>query len=288
MGAIRTVALAGTSHFWGSGRLGPAILDQLLQHNFDVTVLTRHDSAATFPASAKVKCVDYSSKKSLISALQGQDAVVSAIATPALDKQLPLIDAAVEAGVRCSSPPNCCAEDAGRVCRLFDVRVHLHDGDYGPATGMGLDRGIYERQGKGAQLYDGGDRVLSTTTLPTVGKAVCSVLAHLAETENREVKVHDTSTTLNKLLAMAQRVVGEDGWTISKPSVEQLSDTWDGIKKGNFNWPTLSGFVVTASVGKDYGGTFESADNKLLGIPEMTEAELQAAVDHVAKHCDGL
>ncbi|KAK6086030.1 oxidoreductase [Seiridium cupressi] len=245
MGAIRTVALAG-----GSGRLGPDILDQLLQHNFDVTVLTRHDSAATFPASAKVKSVDYSSKESLISALQGQDAVVSVIAAPALDKQFPLIDAAVEAGVRRFIPSEYGSDTTNPktvTLPLFRHKIAAQKmlAKYaasstsgftyttvitGPLLEWVLTEGFMNAKEKRAQLYDGGDRVFSTTTLPTVGKAVCSVLAHLAETENCEVKVHDTSTKLNKLLAMAQRVVGEDGWTISKPLVEQLlSDTWDGI-----------------------------------------------------------
>lgn len=47
-----------------------------------------------------MKKVDYDSVESLKAALQGQDAVVSAAATPAVGKQYPLVDAAVATGVK--------------------------------------------------------------------------------------------------------------------------------------------------------------------------------------------
>ncbi|KAK3938755.1 putative oxidoreductase protein [Diplogelasinospora grovesii] len=300
MAAIRKVALAG-----GSGRLGPAILDQLLQHNFDVTVLTRQESTATFPAAAKVQRVDYSSKESLVSALQGQDAVVSAIANSALDKQLLLIDAAVEAGVRRFLPSEFGSDTTNPKAASLPVFRHKVMAQKalaeraaastsgftyttvitGPLLGWAVTQAFMSIKEKNARLYDGGDRVFSTSTMTTIGKAICSVLAHPAETENRVVKVHGTATTLNKLLAAAQKAVGEDGWTVTKPSVDELlGSSWAGVKQGKFDWPTLFGFVVTACQGEGYGGRLENTDNKLLGIPEMTDAEVQAVIDQIAKH----
>jgi hypothetical protein len=155
----------------------------------------------------------------------------------------------------------------------------------GPLLGWALTQGFMSIKDKRASLYDGGDRVFSTSTLPTIGKAVCAVLSHPAETENRIIKVHDTATTLNTLLYMAQKTVGAKGWNITKPSVDELiGNSWAGIKQGKFDWPTLFGFVVAASMGEGYGGKLESTDNKLLGIPELTDAELQAVVDQIAKY----
>ena len=120
--------------------------------------------------------------------------------------------------------------------------------------------------------------------LPTIGKAVCAVLKNPAETANRTVRVHDTATTLKALLAMAQQAAGADGWTVTTPSVDEtLAGSWAGVKQGRFDWPTLFGFIVTASMGDGYGGRHETTDNALLGLPEMTEAEMQALISQIAQ-----
>lgn len=247
--------------------------------------------------------VDYGSKASLVSALEGQDAVVSALATPALDNQLLLIDAAVEAGVRRFIPSEFGSDTTNPKAAGLPVfrnkiitqkalaeRASSSDFTYttlitGPLLGWGLTQGFMSIKDKRASLYDGGDRVFSTTTLATVGKAVCGVLAHPVETENRVIKVHDMTTTLKSLLVKAQKAVGEDGWTISKLSVDELlGSSWAGVKQGRFDWPTLFGFIITASMGEGYGGKLENTDNALLGIPEMTDAEIQEAVNQISKY----
>ena len=240
-----------------------------------------------------------------MSALRGQDAVVSALTTPALDSQLLLIDAAVEAGVRRFIPSEFGSDTTNSKAAGFPVfrnkiqtnkvlaeRAAASTSSFtytalitGPLLGWAVTQGFMSIKDKRASLYDGGDRVFSTSTLPTIGKAVCSVLAHPSETENRIIRVHDTATTLNKLLAMAQTTVGADGWTITKPSVDELlANSWAGVKQGKFDWPTLFGFIVTASQGESYGGELENTDNKLLGIPEMTDDDLQAAIDGIVQN----
>jgi uncharacterized protein YbjT (DUF2867 family) len=47
---------------------------------FNVTVLARKGSKATFPSSVKVATVDYSDLASLTEAFRGNDAVVSTVA----------------------------------------------------------------------------------------------------------------------------------------------------------------------------------------------------------------
>jgi putative NADH-flavin reductase len=81
--------------------VGPAILRELLKSGlFDITVLTRESSTHKFPEEVKVVKVDYTNLESLTKALEGQDALVSAVATLAVPSQRMLIDAAVEAGVK--------------------------------------------------------------------------------------------------------------------------------------------------------------------------------------------
>jgi uncharacterized protein YbjT (DUF2867 family) len=58
----------------GTGATGKHILAALLADGtFNVTVLSRATSNATFPSHVKVIKVDYSDKKALTEALRGQD-----------------------------------------------------------------------------------------------------------------------------------------------------------------------------------------------------------------------
>lgn len=69
-----------------------------------MTVLTRTTGSGStthnFPPSVSVAPVDYDSIDSLTAALRGQDAVVSTLGAAALAKQLLLVNAAAQAGVK--------------------------------------------------------------------------------------------------------------------------------------------------------------------------------------------
>jgi len=67
-----------------SGNLGKPILSALrADSTFNVTVLSRADSAATFSSDVKMIKADYSNKDALVKAFTGQDVVISAVAAPA-------------------------------------------------------------------------------------------------------------------------------------------------------------------------------------------------------------
>lgn len=82
-----------------SGTVGPHIISGLLEQSFEVTILTRNNSADNFPDTLKTISTDYT-EESLAKALHGQDAVISTIGHAGLDKQFALIDAAEKAGVK--------------------------------------------------------------------------------------------------------------------------------------------------------------------------------------------
>jgi hypothetical protein len=83
-----------------SGNVGKPILKALLDAGqFEVTVLSRKASNATFPTGAKVVKTDFSAD-SLADLFRGQDAVVSAIPSQVGKEQIKFIDAALEAGVK--------------------------------------------------------------------------------------------------------------------------------------------------------------------------------------------
>lgn len=298
MASINKVALAGAT-----GNLGPAILDQLLKAGFEVTVLTRKGSSHTFPPSVKTAIVDYDSLDSLVEALRGQDAVVSSLASAALSKQLLLVDAAAKAGVRRFLPSefgsNTVHEKTSQLPCFGDkvavqkaLQKHAAAGNLtytvvanGPFFDWGIKVGfIINVKGKTVNLYDGGNRLFSTTTLATIGKAVAGVLKKPDETKNRAVYVHDTALTLKQLLELAKKATGPDGWTEEVVSVDDLlRQGWAELKSER---PDPNKFVlkfISASIwGDGYGSYFEKNDNELLGIKELTADEVQAIVNKFA------
>lgn len=152
--------------------------------------------------------------------------------------------------------------------------------DWGIAAGL-----IMNLKEKIIHLYDGGDRVFSATTLLSVGKAVVGVLRHPQQTKNRAVYVRDTATTLKKLAAMAKEATGAEGWKEIVVSIDELLEqAWAELKKDKPN-PSifLLNFIKAAIFGEGYGGHFETTDNELLGIKEMSDAEVQAVVHSLAK-----
>lgn len=138
---------------------------------------------------------------------------------------------------------------------------------------------------KSISLYDGGDSVFSTTTLPTIAKSVTGVLTHLHQTENRAVYVQDTATTLKKLAAMGKKAVGADGWKETVvPVNEVLEEAWAELKKDQPD-PTVFAFNFIRAIiwGEGYGSHFQKLDNELLGLKEMSDAEVQSVVNGLAK-----
>ncbi|KAI1776270.1 putative oxidoreductase CipA-like protein [Hypoxylon cercidicola] len=295
MSTINTVAVAGASGF-----LGPAIVNQLVEDGFKVTVLGRKGTSHAFPASVATAEIDYESPESLVKALTGQDAVVSTIGFAGLPQQLPLVRAAVAAGVKRFVPSEYGSDATNEAAAGLPPFKPKHavaaalaaaaaGGDItytlvstGPFLDMALAQGLLlDLRGKRARLFDGGDARFSTTTVASVARAVSGVLQHPAETANRNVRVRSASTTQNALLAMAQKAVGADGWTTAVVSTaDALAKAYAALAKGEVD---RLGFIAAAVWGEGYGGDFEAADNDLLGVHELDDAELQSLVDDIAK-----
>ena len=156
----------------------------------------------------------------------------------------------------------------------------------GPFLDWGIQIGfIMNLKKKEITLFDGGDRVFSATTLPTIGKAVVGVLKYLEQTKNRAVYVHDTATSLKKLATMGKKAVGSDEWQEPVVSVDEVLDqAWAQLKKEKPNpGDFVYNFIRASILGEGYGSHFEKTDNELLGISEMSDAEVQSLVDQLAK-----
>lgn len=252
-----------------------------------------------------MKPVDYDSIDSLSSALKGQDAIISTLASPALSKQLLLIEAAIKAGVKRFIPSEFGSNTLSHKARQLPVyadKIKVQDAlqkeayagrlSYtivvnGPFLDWGLKVGfIGNIKNKKIDLFDGGDRIFSTTSLPSIGKATAAVLQHLDETKNRAVYIHDTAITLKQLVAISKKAVGEDGWTTNNVSVDDMyNNAWAELKKPQPN-PTVFvyGFLKAGIWGEGYGAHYQKNDNALLGLAQMSDAELQKLVLGVAKN----
>ena len=130
-------------------------------------------------------------------------------------------------------------------------------------------------------LIDGGDRLFSTTTLATVGRAVVGVLQHPEQTKDRAVYVQDTATTLKQLAAIGKRVLGPDNWDETVVSTDEiLKQAWDKLKDPKVDPDFIEyHFLRVSTWAEGHGGYFQDLDNELLGITELSDNELESLVD---------
>lgn len=267
-----------------------------------MTVLTRQSSEAQFSKSVKVLRVDYTSVPDLTLALAGQDAVVSVLATSAMETQIPLIEAAVKAGVRRFLPSEFCANIGNPKAAglpVYHSKVKLQDiirqkaQEYpsftyslvrnGPFLDWSLTFGFFlNLEGGETPLYDSGDHPFSTSTLATIGQAVVEVLHHLDETKNRAVFVQDLVTTQKEILAIAQRVKPDRTWIPkSVRTAEMETIAQEKYASGSIDLVASMGFFCRSVFAKGYGREFQEVDNDLLGIPLKTQAHLEALIKGV-------
>lgn len=305
MSSLPKVAVAG------AGNIGIPIVNALLNSgHYAVTVLSRSPDASTkyadkIPSSPNLSyaTVDYDSVSSLTETLQDHFAVVSTLTTTSVSDQKPLIDASIAAGVTRFIPsefgsntlnPNAAQLPVfgGKLAinkLLADLAEKHPNFSYtcimnGPFFDWGLDVGfLINPKKRSATLYDGGDRHFSTTTLASVGKAVVGVLQNLDATKNKHVRVHDTVITQNKIIEITKKINGLP-WDVKEATLEETRRT-AGEKLKSGKQEEIGGamimYLMSAVFGGDeYGADFskEGTDNEVLGVPVMTEEEVEDVV----------
>ena len=162
--------------------------------------------------------------------------------------------------------------------------------DYGIETGFVLTlSGSNEvvREGK-CKIYDGGEYARSMTTLADIGRAVVGVVEHWEEVRNRAVYVQSCAASQMELLRIAEgmgaRVEVEEVKLdeLEKrcyQAVERKGEGEGEEKAGMGVEEAMFGFV-TVGCWKRGMGTFwgERHDSELLGVKQMTKAELEEVV----------
>ena len=295
MSAIKNVAVAGAS-----GSLGSVVIHTLIDAGFTVTALTRSGSSATFPSGIRVAKVDYNDVESLTTALQNQDAVVSTVGYAGMQGQTLLIDAAVAAGVKRIIPSEFGGDPEDprtRALPVFGHKVlvehHTKKRVQGTSTtytlicnneffDWDLDNNFgVDIKNKKIEIFDGGEHVYSAAPLNFVARGIAHVLHRPEETTNRVVRLHGMSMSQNKFFELLQRCTGKDGWDVTHVSLADREK--DGYMVLQTDADNMYAWAVPmlhcAVYGKDFKNNFsKDNDNELLGLTELTDAEIEEIV----------
>lgn len=292
---FKNVALTGAN-----GNVGKPVLKALLASGkFNVTVLRRSTSSSTFPDNVKVVDVDFESVESLTAALTGQDVLLSTVGASALgNEQKILIDAAVAAGVKRFLPSEygCDLENKLTsklpvfapkvgVAKYLEEKAKTTPLSYtlvysGPFFDWGLQHNfIFKSTDSKPILYDGGDTVFSTSTLDTISQAIVAILSKPEETKNRSVRFQSTAISQSKILALVKELAPQRDWQPEVVKIDDITRVADErLAKGLLDFQTFTPYLIRAINDARYGPKLETLDNELLGLKQLTEAEIREVV----------
>lgn len=241
--------------------------------------------------------VDYTSVDSLVKALRGLDAVVSAVNNKAIGSQKVAIDASIQAGVRRYIPADWGALTTDPEAQKLpvhalsvDIQNYLKEKAQSGqleytifATGPFLDLLIsfpfaFDYANQKAELYDDGKHPFSTTTTANIGQAVAGALKNPESTKNRVIRIHDIVVTQAKLVALAKKYSPPGAkWTeTSLDGDAELQKILDSIKTEGLDAPKAMALTKAALLSGKYAAEYKPVDNELVGLGFMTEEDLDA------------
>ncbi|KAH6999993.1 NmrA-like family protein [Ilyonectria destructans] len=284
----------------GKGSLGSAILEQLIDGGFAVTVFTRDKkSIQGVPAGAEVAEVDYASVASLEKALRGQDAAISTVAVHALGGQKLVIDACIKAGVKRYIPcdwGSLSTDPVARQLAVYAPQVETQDylrdkAESGEleytiiSTGVFLDLlfttpTLVDFETHTVQIYDNGTHPFSTSSLASIGKAVVGALKKATDTKNSVLYIHDTVLTQAKFMALLKKHSPKGvEWTETEVDAEaELQRSTKAIQESGIDLFNMIAQLKAAFLGGKYGAAYKRVDNELLGLGLLDDEGLEAKV----------
>lgn len=290
MSSLKNISLIGAS-----GSLGSLVLKKLqASGRFNIRVLRRPSSSASFPPGVEVIDVSLQSMDPVTEALRGQDALISTLGTSQVGEQQHLIEACLKAGIQRFIPaefgadlenpkvqatpiyePHCKIRnaiiEASKTSSLTYTFVH---------NGVFLDWGIEHGFVFGISEYkpviiDGGDLVCSTTTMASIADAVVGILDHPSETKNRAVYIEDLKLSQNKFYELAQKIAPSKTWDFKHVSLDDMTAEADQkVAQGDTSELAMVPYLFRAVLDPEFGGAFARLDNELLGLKGKTEGDI--------------
>ncbi|KAI1498996.1 hypothetical protein F5X99DRAFT_296986 [Biscogniauxia marginata] len=289
---IKNVVVVG-----GSGSIGRPVVDELVKAGFQVTVFTRENSTSTLPSGVNSKKVNYESVESLKPALEGQDAVVSTIASAAIGGQSPIVDAAVAAKVKRfipsefgintrilgSAPIKKILQGKIETLDYIDAKSKENPGFTwtGISTGLFFDWGLrrgalgFDKTARTAVISDSGNEPVQASNVAFVGKAVASVLSNPDKTANQYLSVASFNPSQNEILDILQKETGESWKVTHVNTADHEKVGLEKLAKGDF-----SAFVdlLRARVFRDGAGLAVKGPNSADSLLGLEEEDLTATL----------
>ncbi|MCJ1385156.1 hypothetical protein MMC17_008277 [Xylographa soralifera] len=286
MAALKKVTVVGAA-----GNLGQCILRELIASQYDVTVMSRIGSTSTFEGVAEQNVIrgEYT-PEFFRKALLGQDALVLAIGSGALDAQKAIIEAAAEVGVRRILP----SEFGGTPRRAKDISnptslnaIPFNHGkktiaDHlekvvathpkttwtavvsGPFFDWCLEYDLFgcNIKNRRATLYDQGTTRFDCTNIGTVGKAVARILSMPDKFQNERILISGMAVTQLEILEALKHAIGFKDWDVSYLTAESLRQEGnERMAKNDFNG-VLD--IIGASLFQAGNGSYYSATGNLV------------------------
>ena len=280
--SFKNILLVGAT-----GNLGKPILQALLaDKSFQVTVLSRADSSATFPSGVKVKKVDYSDHGALVNALRGEEVVISAVGGAALAKNFDssLIKAALAAGVKwfipsefgidtshpvaASNPVLASKVATGKLLQENESRLAYTFIDTGLFLDWGLDNGFlgFDLSKHSATLYNAGQNAISGTTLPHIGQAVVAILHHFSQAKNKRLFIADATFTQQQALTLLEKHTGSEWTKKQMSSADLVKQSGESFAKGEMMNGVISSLLSVVYDGQGASDFQGKTSNKSLGV----------------------
>ncbi|KAL8856102.1 MAG: hypothetical protein Q9178_007297 [Gyalolechia marmorata] len=299
---IRNVAIVGAT-----GTSGKYIVEALLANGKQkVTAITREGGSAAIPAGVTVKKVNYDDPSTLVSALQGQDALVITMSVRAPpDQQTKLIHAAAEAGVAWILPNefgydsaneslcNDILPNAGKL-RYTSLIEQLGKSKWiGFVTGFWYefslggspDRFGFEFHKREFIQIDEGTQPIAVSTFPMVGKGVANLLGLPILRQDENDQSPCLSDFGNKFCYIASFVISQkdmldsvlrvtktsiEDWKITKEnSKERYERGMARVRGGDYSGLAMG--MYSRMLFPDGSGNFavtRGLDNDKLGLPK--------------------
>lgn len=297
----------------GGGNIGAELLKTISSDPaFNVTVLARHGSMSEYPDNVRVVRVDDTSHTNLVSALQGQDAVISAVgSTPAaLNGQIALAKAAVEAGIKLFIPTGYGFDNGDpELDTLSPIFKMKHDvarelqalSEKSPgfswtavATGSWLDWGLgtaflgIDARKHTVEYWDEGANAFTCTTMAYVAEGVVQILKDPRLFRNRHVFLHAFAASQWDIVAELERQQGVKYEATSVDMGGRLDGALEELKKGEGANP-MAQFVGIQAVATlpGFHGDFVRAGMQpiLADHGEMPRVTLEDVVrEYLASH----
>jgi hypothetical protein len=260
---------------------------------FNVTVLSRADSAATFSSDVKMIKADYSNKDALVKAFTGQDVVISAVGAAAHHEPIHgdmanfdkiVIDAALQAGVKWIIPTEFGPDTSHPAVvgnLLMSAKIATADflkknesaiAHTFVVTGVFLEWAFengflgFDIANHTATLYDDGENLVSGTTLHHIGKAVAAILRHPELTLNKRIYVTDATFTQKQALSLLEKYT-KTKWIVKNVATASLIEQGaESIAKGDMMQAGYSQLLALYFGGQGACDFESKTSNKALGL----------------------